>query len=143
VKRISANGQIPTVCVEPRGQDPMNNSQVFSEWVTAIWAGWQIHADRKNCSSLFPPLRCSNSFIIIIFSGYRLVNHCLGREQLSKFQSFKCCYYEHQGRRCWWDTVFLLKTDCTWMYQYICKVLYPRWFSNTFSVQSCLIVHHS
>lgn len=68
VKHKSANSQIQTDCVEPKGQDPMNKPQVFSdEWVTAIWAGWQIHADRKNCSSLFPPLRYSNSFIFLFF----------------------------------------------------------------------------
>lgn len=117
VKHKSANSQIQTDCVEPKGQDPMNKPQVFSdEWVTAIWAGWQIHADRKNCSSLFPPLRYSNSFIFLfIFTGYRLINHCLGREQLSKFQKASNAIIMNIKAEDD-DTVFLLKTVTIYMY---------------------------
>lgn len=127
VKHKSANSQIQTDCADPQGQDPMNKPQVFSdEWVTAIWAGWQIHADRKNCSSLFPSLRCSSYFIFyLFFSGYRLVNHCLGIGQLSKFQKASNAVIMNIKPEDE-DEKFLLKT-VTVLYTYGCINIFAKW----------------
>lgn len=85
--------------------------------MAAISAGRQILADRKNCSSLFPD-RDTAPTLSLFFSGYRLVNHCQGRGQLSNIQKASNAVIMNIKTE-YEDEIFFLKT-LTVVYMYSC-----------------------